>query len=115
MDRKLPPRAFGDYPGPYPEFEGLYKMPYPNLKKFKKKPDNYITVTPDMVKTSSKIDFGDDCYVDVKITSDNDKNKNLFFKAKVLFFYQFPTYGGHYEAFPSYIVALYFRDGESLD
>ena len=36
MDRKLPPRAFGDYPGPYPEFEGLYKMPYPNLKKFKK-------------------------------------------------------------------------------
>ncbi|MDA9072237.1 hypothetical protein N9K75_00025 [bacterium] len=108
-------RASGDYPGPYPKFEGLYKMPYPNLKNFKKNTDNYTTVTPDMVNISSQIDFGEDCYVKVKITSDNDKNNNLFLKAKVLFFYQFPTYGGNYEAFPSYIVSLYFSDGESLD
>ena len=115
MDRN-PYRASGDYPGPYPEFDGIYKMPYPNLKNFKKNTDNYTTVTPDMVNTSSKIDFGEDCYVKVKITSGNDKKEEvLFLKAKVLFFYQFPTYGGRYEAFPSYIVALYFSDGESLD
>lgn len=109
-------RASGDYPGPYPKFVGLYKMPYPNLKNFKKNTDNYTTVTPDMVNISSQIDFGEDCYVKVKITSDNDKKEEvLFLKAKVLFFYQFPTYGGQYEGFPSYIVALYLRDGESLD
>ena len=109
-------RASGDYPGPYPKFVGLYKMPYPNLKNFKKNTDNYTTVTPDMVNISSQIDFGEDCYVKVKITSDNDKKEEvLFLKAKVLFFYQFPTYGGQYEGFPSYIVSLYFSDGESLD